>query len=154
MRARSFWGWGWADMVPDDAGRKALAARVSPVVGGEPELRPLPAPEAIALERSRVEVPASLAAFTTADRQERIRHTYGRAYRDLVRGFAGDFRGAPDLVARPRGEEEIERVLEWASASKVAVTPFGGGTSVVGGVEPPAGWNATLSLDLGALGRV
>jgi alkyldihydroxyacetonephosphate synthase len=153
MRTRSFWGWGFTDMFPDDSGLKALAIRVAPVVG-EVEARPAPAIEAVTLPPSRLEPPPALAAFTSADSRERITHTYGRAYRDLVRGFAGDFRGAPDLVARPSTEDEVERVLEWATGARVAVVPFGGGTSVVGGVEPPPGWSATLSLDLGRLGRV
>src|SRR5687768_7712935 len=112
MRERSFWGWGWADMFPDEAGRKALAARVSPVLtGGQPVLRDPPRIDGVDLPEPRLEAPAPLAAILSADRGERIRHTYGRAYRDLVRGFAGDFQGAPDLVARPANEEQVEKVL-------------------------------------------
>ncbi len=54
---------------------------------------------------------------------------------DLVRGFRGEFENPPDLVARPRDESEIEAVLSWCEAEGAAVIPFGGGTSVVGGVE-------------------
>ena len=59
----------------------------------------------------------------------------------------------PDVVARPRDERDVEALLEWAAGANVAVIPYGGGTSVVGGVEPriPARFDGALSLDLGAL---
>ena len=59
----------------------------------------------------------------------------------------------PDLVARPADEREVEEVLAWAEAAGAAVVPYGGGTSVVGGVEPrvPARFAGAVSLDLGAL---
>ena len=98
----------------------------------------------------------ALAEFVTNEAEARVRHTYGRAYPDVLRGFRGDFSAAPDLVARPRTEAEAEQVLAWATDAKVATLPYGGGTSVVGGVEPKlAGdFRASLSLDMGALNRV
>ena len=52
---------------------------------------------------------------------------------------AGEFDDPPDLVAHPSDEAELERVLAWCEEAAAAAIPFGGGTSVVGGVEPPAG---------------
>jgi alkyldihydroxyacetonephosphate synthase len=78
----------------------------------------------------------------------------GKAYRDVVRGFRGEFENPPDLVAFPRDESEIEAVLSWAEAEGAAVIPFGGGTSVVGGVEPRVGERPVVSLDLRRLDRV
>src|SRR5207302_5798310 len=101
----------------------------------------------------RIGVPAVLAAFATADPVERASHTYGKAYRDIVRAFRGRYDNPPDFVARPRNEAEIEAVLEWATGAGVAVIPYGGGTSVVGGVEARFDGPA-LSLDLRALDRV
>jgi alkyldihydroxyacetonephosphate synthase len=85
-----------------------------------------------------------------------VRHTYGKSYRDVLRGFRGDFTPAPDLVAMPQGEEDIAAVLDWAGSAKVAVIPFGGGTSVVGGVEADVDdrYRGVVSLDLGRLDRV
>jgi alkyldihydroxyacetonephosphate synthase len=71
-----------------------------------------------------------------------------------VRGFYGRFENPPDLVAFPRDESEIEAVLSWAEAEGAAVIPFGGGTSVVGGVEPRVGERPVVSLDLRRLDRV
>lgn len=156
-RTASHWAWGWEDRFPDAAALRALAERVSAGLGvGPPEPR---APCAIAdatVPAPRAEVPPALAGLCVADREARIRHTYGRSYRDQVRAFAGDFRGAPDLVALPRSEDDVARVLEWASREGVAVVPFGGGTSVTGGVEPDVGggYRATLSLDVRGLSAV
>jgi len=104
----------------------------------------------------RVAPPDTLAGVITADPEERVRHTYGRSYRDILRGFRGDFRAAPDLVARPRNEEDVTRILDWATGARVAVVPYGGGTSVVGGVEADfrGDFRGALSLDLDALDAV
>ena len=156
-RRRSLWGWGWEDRFPDDDARRALAAQVAFLSSGPaPALRAPVPEEAIALAPSRLQVPPSLADFTTDDAGARARRTHGRGYPDLVRGFHGDFSGAPDLVARPRDAREIEAVLEAAERLSAVVIPWGGGTSVVGGVAPRRGprHQAAITLDLGALDRV
>jgi alkyldihydroxyacetonephosphate synthase len=159
-RELSFWGWGWADKFPDDEGRAAIASSVAAMLGFA-GLAPRPAPrlEDVALHPPRVAVPEALAAFTTSDRRARIFHTYGKNFRDLVRGFEKDFSPAPDLVAKPRDEDEVAAVLAWAEREKVAVIPFGGGTSVCGGVEADLGpardrFAGVLSLDMRAIDRV
>jgi alkyldihydroxyacetonephosphate synthase len=90
----------------------------------------------------------------SSGKYERISHALGKAYRDVVRGFYGRFENPPDLVAFPKDESEIEAVLGWAEAEGAVVVPFGGGTSVCGGVEPPVGERAVVSLDLRRLDRV
>jgi alkyldihydroxyacetonephosphate synthase len=153
-RARSYWGWGWADRFPDTA---ALAERLRPFFQHAQLLpRAAPAAEQLHLPPPRIALPPALAGFCTSDRDARIAHTYGKSYRDQVRGLRGDFSVAPDLVALPKNEDEIAAVLEWCGAHEVAAVPFGGGTSVVGGVEADIGprYAAALSLDLRALDRV
>jgi len=73
-----------------------------------------------------------------------------------VRGFRGRIEHPPDLVARPRDEAELEAVLGWCADAGAAAIPYGGGTSVVGGVEPRVGdgYAAAVTIDLGALDRV
>jgi alkyldihydroxyacetonephosphate synthase len=156
-RIASHWGWGWEDRFPDAAALRSLSERVSAALGVSAAEPRGPRPLAdVTLPPARGEVPPELAAFCVADREARIRHAYGKSYRDQVRAFAGDFRSAPDLVAIPRSEDDVARVLEWASRENVAVVPFGGGTSVTGGVEPDVGgaYRATLSLDVRRLSRV
>jgi alkyldihydroxyacetonephosphate synthase len=102
--------------------------------------------------------PAALAELVTDAGYDRAAHTYGKAFRDVVRALDGDFSSAPDLVAYPRDEDDIALILRWASEAHVAVVPFGGGSSVCGGVEADAASRArfagVLSLDLCRLDRV
>ena len=87
---------------------------------------------------------------------DRALHSYGSSYRDVVRGFRGEFPNPPDLVAHPQDEQQAQTVLEWALAAGAAVIPFGGGTSVVGGVEPTVGdgYEGVVTIDCKALDRV
>jgi len=113
---------------------------------------PVPA-AAVRLPAPRLAPPAALAEICTAEPYDRMTHTYGQAYRDLIRAFRGRFEGPPDVVAYPRTEPDVERVLEWAERAGAAVIPYGGGTSVVGGVEA-RGLSQAISLDLSRLGQV
>ncbi|MBA3301398.1 MAG: FAD-binding oxidoreductase [Thermoleophilaceae bacterium] len=109
--------------------------------------------EQAAMPQSRLEPPAALEPICSSDRHDRAVHALGKAYRDVVRGFRGDFANAPDVVARPRSEPEVEQVLAWCEDVGAKAIPFGGGTSVVGGVEARFEEPA-VSLDLKALDRV
>jgi alkyldihydroxyacetonephosphate synthase len=99
-------------------------------------------------------VPAELGSLFSDEKYERVSRTLGKAYRDVVRGFRGEFPNPPDLVALPADEAEVEAVLSWAEAEGAAVVPFGGGTSVVGGVEARVGERPVVCLDLRRLDRV
>ena len=125
-------------------------------LGVEPRLAPPPQASEIALRAPRVAPPAALADVLTDDPYERLLHTYGKSYPETVRAFARDFANAPDLVALPATEADVAAVLDWASGAKVAVIPFGCGSSVVGGVEPDVGdaYAGAVSLDMRRLDRV
>jgi alkyldihydroxyacetonephosphate synthase len=159
-RVRNHWGWGWADeALSHEQVREAAGGLARHLGFGEvdPE-RPVEL-AAIELPPSRLAPPpAALAEVCTTDHDERVRHAYGRAYRDVVRAFRGQIDHAPDVVARPRDEVQIEQVLAWAADAGAAVIPFGGGTSVVGGVEARVGdgdgYAGAIALDLAALDRV
>ncbi len=155
-RQRSFWGWGWADRFPDDEGRENAGQLLQATLGFGPSgLMTPPELAQVEVPVSRLRAPDSLQHLVRTDAEDRIRHTYGRGYRDLVRGFYGDFSAAPDAVAHPEDEQDVRRLLDWCDESQVAVVPYGGGTSVVGGVECRApAHRAVLSLDLAALNRV
>jgi alkyldihydroxyacetonephosphate synthase len=87
-----------------------------------------------------------------ADREARMLHAAGKSYADLIRQRAGDGSRAPDAVVSPPSHEHVRAVLTACAARGVAVVPFGGGTSVVGGVDPdPGPFHAVISLDLGRL---
>ncbi len=155
-----WWGWGDPDhprVLPDHA-----VAFLRDEVGLAPEARP-PAP----LDQVRVSDPAlpdgardRLAAVVGPehvrdDLEARVVHAAGKSYPDLVRQRAGDCEHAPDAVVYPADHEQVVAVLAACTEAQVAVVPFGGGTSVVGGVEPLRGeFPAVVTLDLRRLDRV
>ena len=120
----------------------------------EIEAKPLPTLQSIALRPSRIEVPAALADFCRQDDYYRASRTFGRSFVDRVRAVNGDYALPPDVVARPRDEDEVRAVLEWCSDAGQVVIPFGGGSSVVGGVNPPESAEAVVTLDMGEMGQV
>lgn len=86
------------------------------------------------------------------DREARLAHAGGKSYDDLIRRRAGQASDAPDAVLLPDSADAVRAVLEICSQAKVAVVPFGGGTSVVGGVAPlRGGFPAVVALDLSEL---
>ncbi len=151
-RTRSWWGWGWADQaLSDDA-----CATYGALVAGLPDApRPIPDLADLDLPRPRVVPPASLGGVVTSAVADRAGHTYGKAYRDVVRALDGNMAAAPDVVAYPSAEDDVIRVLDWAGDARVAVVPYGAGSSVVGGVEYRGGDHAgVVSLDMSRLDRV
>ena len=153
-RRRKFWGWGFEDQQPSHEQVEATATGAREHLGFGPAEVERPARlEDIELPALRLEPPASLAALCRSDPYERAAHAYGKSYRDVVRAFRGQFDNPPDAVAHPTDEAELERVLAWCEEAGAAAIPFGGGTSVVGGVEPPPD-RPTVSIDLKAMDRV
>ena len=156
-RQFKFWGWGYKDEIVDAPTRKLLGARYAERFGVAdfPTVAP-PRVEEIALAKPRLRPPASLAAICSSEPEERLIHAYGKSLPDSVRAFARAFPDAPDVVARPRSEAEVVAVLDWADGAGAAVIPFGGGSSVVGGVEPKVGgaYRGAITLNLQAMDRV
>jgi alkyldihydroxyacetonephosphate synthase len=154
-RRRKLWGWGFEDQqLPfEEVEQAARGAREH--LGFEPaEVERPPRLEDVELPPARIEPPASLAEICSSDPYDRATHAYGKAYRDLVRALRGRFDHPPDVVARPRDEREVEQVLAWCADAGAAAIPYGGGTSVVGGVEPRVPQGAAVTVDLGRLDRV
>src|SRR6478609_4480442 len=153
-RRLKHWGWGYEDQAPSTVELEQAAAGIRERFGfgGEPE-QPVPL-DSVELRASRLKVPTAFGDLFSDDHYERVAHALGKAYRDVVRGFRGEFENPPDLVAFPKDESEIEAVLSWSEAEGAAVVPFGGGTSVVGGIEARLGERPSVSLDLRRLDRV
>jgi alkyldihydroxyacetonephosphate synthase len=154
-RRLKFWGWGYeGDDLPAEE-VQWLESKWAKTLGVDRfEVTPRPRAEEITLRPSRLTIPASLQEICTDDHYERLLHTYGHSFIDSVRKFARDFSNPPDVVAYPRNEQEVVAVLDWCNSQGAAVIPFGGGTSVVGGVEPPQNYPAVVTLDLKRLNRV
>ena len=92
----------------------------------------------------------------SAERYDRVSHALGKAYRDVVRGFRGEFPNPPDLVAYPESAEDVDAVLNFCADEGAAAIPYGGGTSVVGGVEPRMrdDYPGVVTIDLRRMDRV
>jgi len=95
------------------------------------------------------------AGHVREDRGERVAHAAGKGYPDLVRLRAGEPEGAPDAVVLPGDTLQVGAVLALCARESLAVVPFGGGTSVVGGVEPLRGVHSgVVCLDMRRMGGV
>ena len=157
-KRRSFYGWGYEeDLVSDE--ELAWFERTWSQLFGVDRFAPMPMPRAseIELRAPRVQPPAPLRSVLTDDKHERLFHSYGRSVHDLARMIhRRDFSNPPDWVAFPRGEDDIRAVLDWCSEARLAAIPFGGGSSVVGGVNPPQDerYRGTVTIDLKHFARV
>jgi alkyldihydroxyacetonephosphate synthase len=150
---------GWGDPAHrvelDETALGVLRERI-----GELEPWPLAAqidqfklPAARELPRAVIDAVGADAVFTS--REDRLRHAHGSGYVDLARLRGGTLEDAPDAVLVPGDAAAVGRLIDACAAHGVAVVPFGGGTSVVGGVEPlRGGHEALISLDLTALREV
>ncbi len=155
-----WWGWGSVEHPPGLPLHALAFLREVVGVGGGPR-----AP--VALERVRLAPSALPAALLDAlrdtlgaecvreDRGERVLHAAGKGYPDLVRLRAGEPLGAPDAVLYPASREQLRAVLAICQRESLAVVPFGGGTSVVGGVEPLRGEHrGVVALDMARMASV
>ncbi len=151
---RSLWAWGLEAREPSQADFEVAARTLSARYGVSLKAATAPDCSAISLRKPRARPPAALASFCSTSDRDRVLHSYGHSFPDRVRKFMGMFDNPSDVVAYPRTEPEVSAVLDWASGANAVVIPFGGGSSVVGGVTPPAGGERVITLDTTALSRV
>ena len=152
-----YWGWGREGDGLSSRDRKTLLSTLSQDFGihgsGEGEV---PLLDEISLRKPRLNPPESLASISTQQPYERILHSFGQSQPDSIRIFARDFAHAPDVVAYPRNDADVAAIMEWAGETGAALVPFGGGSSVVGGVTPDIGdsFSGTVTLDMSRMNRV
>jgi alkyldihydroxyacetonephosphate synthase len=95
------------------------------------------------------------ASHVSTESEARIRHLRGKSTPDLLALRLGDLSDSPDAVVWPGSHGEILELLKLCTAERIAVVPFGGGTSVVGGLAPDrTGFRAVVALDLSRLNRL
>jgi alkyldihydroxyacetonephosphate synthase len=147
--------WGWGDPAHPPGLPAGALAFLAEIIGAAPRPRPPvalsnvrlapPAPPPGALETLRGIVGAQ---YVREDHAERVLHAAGKGYPDLVRLRSGQPEGAPDVVVLPSSSEQVRAILEHCARVSLAVVPFGGGTSVVGGVAPlRGGHSGVVALD-------
>jgi alkyldihydroxyacetonephosphate synthase len=142
-RSLSANGWGFAgtsfpppaallSWLAERLGATAPRSAVDPTAVVLPAARPLP------------ELPAAV----SAEPMDRLLHARGRGFSDLVRLRSGRLPAAPDAVARPADAGEVEALIQACSRHGLRAIPWGGGTSVTGGVNTLAGAAPAVVVDL------
>ena len=163
-REVKWWGWGWDDQSRPIEGFPVLWTYLQQRLKIDPHIRRSVPPI------GAVQIPPSLLSpdeiseleklvgegNLSLEPRDRVSHAVGRSYKDLVRLRTGTLLRAPDAILFPEDEGAIRAVLEFARRRRYAIVPFGGGTGVVGGVEPLADgtYAASLTLDLRRMHRV
>ena len=148
--ALRFWGWGYADehlTAEEDRLVEAMAKTLAPdnaIEVASPRLSDFNLPAA------RLAVPKQFRTIVSTTTYDRLVHSYGKSFGDIVRMFLHQVNNPPDWVAFPLNEQDISDLLAYAGEHSMAVIPFGGGTSVCGGVEADVGgdYRGTISLDM------
>jgi alkyldihydroxyacetonephosphate synthase len=151
----------WGDPGHDEAlpasARAVVEAAFGPVSASPAVARDaVRLPEADLPEEALRALQAAVGAeHVLVDRESRLLHTRGKSTPDLLRIRSGDGSDAPDAVLRPAGHDEVVAVTQVCGEHRVALVPFGGGTSVVGGLAArPDGFAGVVAVDLGRLDRL
>ncbi|TWP47600.1 FAD-binding oxidoreductase [Lentzea tibetensis] len=154
---RSWWGWGYVEDAVTQEERDNLVKRVRGLLPtADLTFRAPPDPRELEVPASRIQPPPALAALCADDQVDRLAHARGKAFRDVARNLAGEVGPVPDQIARPRTEQDVVDVLDWCTTNGYAVIPYGGGSSVVAGVEPRCAndYDGVVTLDTMALDQV
>ncbi|MGH6901765.1 MAG: FAD-binding oxidoreductase [Geminicoccaceae bacterium] len=159
MSARRWKIWGWGregEGLEATEERRLLQFYAERLGVADRPGRPAPRIEEVDLRAPRILSPPVLAHLCSTAPYERLLHTYGKSFPNAVLAFMRNFNEAPDVVATPRSETDVTAILDWAGAVGAAVIPFGGGSSVAGGVDPAVGdgFAGTISLDLKGLDQI
>jgi alkyldihydroxyacetonephosphate synthase len=158
--AMRWWGWGDPEHPPGLPAHALAFLRETVGIAAQP------CPP-VALARVQL-APSELSAAVLAElrvllgergvrdgHEERVLHAAGKGYPDLVQLRAGEPAGAPDAILYPSDPAQLRPLLELCARHSLALVPFGGGTSVVGGVAPLRGpHSAALALDMRGLAEL
>lgn len=152
---KKWWGWGIEGKSYDLTNKPDFYPFLEKELGDKLNLEIKPVPfEEIKLPEIRIEneLIEKLALIVgenniSTGKFERLMHTYGKSYKDLIRIRKGQIDSCPDVIVFPRNDSDVKEIINLANKNGIKIIPFGGGSSVVGGVE--AGKNdKTISLDL------
>ena len=157
-REQVFWGWGEPGAGPSLSSHAPEFLRAELGVDGALVSEPVRL-EDVRLREPRLDVDRFHklvgADGVRTDREARVLRCRGKSYLDLLAQRAGTCEDAPDAVVAPADHDQTLAVLQACTEAGIAVVPFGGGTSVVGGLEPDRGrFDAVISLDLGRMDRL
>lgn len=159
VRQMNFWGWGWADEAEaEDPEADRQFARSLAETWGVSGITPLTRPkvEEFDIPPSLLRPPKGLEDICSIDDHERLIHSLGKSYADLARAMQRKVSNFTDMVAFPETEQQVKDLIDWAGHQDVAVIPFGGGSTVCGGVDPDVGgrYQGVLTVNLRKLDKV
>lgn len=156
-RKLKYWGWGLEGDGLDPAQTRALLATFADDYDIQPSSDcAFPPLDDIELTAPRFVPPTSLERICTSTPYERVLHSFGQSQPDSIRILMGDFAHAPDVVAYPENADDIAALFDWCGSAGAALIPYGGGSSVVGGVTSDVAdrFNAVISVDMSRMGQV
>jgi alkyldihydroxyacetonephosphate synthase len=154
-RQKKFYAWGYADedLSPEEVRPwEAEIARRYGINGFD--VTPPPRSDEISLRKPRVEVPSALQAIVRTDHLTRLEHSYGKAGFDTTRMFMRQVPNPPDAVAFPTSEQQIVQVLDWCDKIGAKAIPYGGGSSVVKGIEAPEKADKVVTISMREMDKV
>lgn len=156
MKQTKWWGWGLENKTYGLKRNKKILGYLQEELNLDLKEHSAPKLEDIQLPQINIsqEVVAEMSMFTKVyiDKYERLTHCMGKGYKDLVRIRRGEISKAPEIIAYPENCKELEKILSYAKEKKLRIIPFGGGTSVVGGVETTC--KGTICVDMKKLNKV
>jgi len=148
---RKYWGWGNQNETIDPQILAQYTTNLKAMfqVKELENVEPIPIGDLV-LRSPRFSLPKAFQSFCSTDKLERAAHSYGKSFRDVWRGLHGQFDNPPDYVAFPKTESEILELMQFAVKEQIALVPFGGGSSVSGGVEPTHSTNyrGVITVDM------
>ncbi len=152
-----YWGWGFEGDGLNAHETRALLDTFAEGYGIQPtDDGAFPALDAISLAAPRLTPPPRLGKICTSDKFERVLHAFGQSQPDSIRIFEGDFAHAPDIIAYPESAADVAALFDWCGEAGAALIPFGGGSSVVGGVTSDVGngFAGTITVDMKRMNKV
>ncbi len=151
IERRKFWGWGYQDYPMPDAPVQKLLNFLKFGFGIKEfdKVEPI-TEEKLNLPEIKFSIPENLKSYCSDEKLHRAGHSYGKSFRDVWRGMNGIFPNPPDYIAYPKSEEQITELFDFASKNNIALIPYGGGSSVTGGVEPilDGKYNGVITIDM------
>jgi len=148
-RRRRLDGWGFEDEV-FEASPEMLNTL-------EEELGPPGPPIPPGADPGLCQEPRKLPEFgsvVSLDREDRLRHARGQGLVDIIRLRSNSLKALPDGILRPKSPDECREILAICAANGIRLIPFGGGSSVTGGVNTPLGDTPVLVLDFSNMNRL
>src|SRR5215467_8567839 len=154
-RQKKFYAWGYADEDLSADEIKGWEAEIAQRYGLNGfDVTPPPTPAEISLRPSRVAVPAALQSMVHTDHLTRLEHSYGKAGFDTTRMFMRSVPNPPDAVAFTENEQDIVHLLDWCDEIGAKAIPYGGGSSVVKGIEPQASFDKVVTISLRHMDKI